>query len=54
MQLFLTVLWVSMQCVIVLFPDHTNVPFLSFNHVPEPTAKMKYILIELLLAALGV
>ena len=33
MPLFLTVLWVSMQCVIVLFPDHTHVHFLSFKNV---------------------
>ena len=24
MQLFITVLWVGLQCVIVLFPDHTH------------------------------
>ena len=25
--LFLTVLWVSLQCVIVVFPDHTHLLF---------------------------
>ena len=25
--LFLTVLWVGLQCVIVVFPDHTHLPY---------------------------
>ena len=25
--LFITVLWVGLQCVIVLFPDHTSLTF---------------------------
>ena len=25
--LFLTTLWVGLQCVIVVFPDHTRLPF---------------------------
>ena len=31
LSLFLTVLWVSMQCVIVLFPDHTHAHFYHSN-----------------------
>ena len=27
MWLFLTVLWVSLQCMSVVFPDHTHLPF---------------------------
>ena len=27
--LFLTVLWVGLQCAIVVFPDHTNLIFNS-------------------------
>ena len=29
--LFLTVPWVGLQCVIVVFPDHTNSLFLLFD-----------------------
>ena len=28
--LFLTVPWVGLQCVIVVFPDHTHLSFLCF------------------------
>ena len=27
LRLFLTVLWVGLQCVIVIFPDHTHLLF---------------------------
>ena len=27
MSLFLTRLWVGLQCVIMVFPDHTHLPF---------------------------
>ena len=30
--LFLAVLWVSLQLVIVVFPDHTHLLFLSFQN----------------------
>ena len=29
--LFLTMHWVGLQCVIVVFPDHTHLHFLVFN-----------------------
>ena len=29
--LFLTVSWVGLQCVIAVFPDHTQILFMSFN-----------------------
>ena len=37
LSLFLTVLWVGLQCVIVKFPDHTHTCFLGsflMNHMP--------------------
>ena len=30
--LFLTVPWLGLQCVIVVFPDHTHLPFLSVDN----------------------
>ena len=32
---FLTVPWVDLQCVIVLFPDHTHLRFERFNDDPD-------------------
>ena len=31
LSLFLTVPWVGMQCVIVVFPDHTHLLFVNNN-----------------------
>ena len=31
-RLFLTVPWVGLQCVIVVFPDHTRLPFQLLSH----------------------
>ena len=33
--LFLTVLWVGLQCVIVVFPDHTHLLFYYENLAPR-------------------
>ena len=33
MWFFLTVPWVGLQCVIVVFPDHTHSPFVFVNKI---------------------
>ena len=38
--LFLTMSWVDLQCVIVIFPDHTHLPFCK----NRATEKGRYIL----------
>ena len=44
MWLFLTVPWVGLQCVIVVFPDH--------NHLHFPTDRFKAVVLWLLIHCL--
>ena len=42
--LFLTVLWVGLQCVIVVYPDHINFPF--FILIPIHNAYFLHDILE--------
>ena len=45
--LFLTVLWVNLQCAIVVFPDHTHLLFCSFCWTTWTRAYLLFLLIIL-------
>ena len=44
-RLFLTVPWVGLQCVIVVFPDHSRLPFQLLSHFRSARSiiNLKYV-----------